>query len=229
MSTPATDAVTVVVADDQTVVREGLRAMLDMLPGLSVVAVAATAEEALDLVGVHDPDVLLTDLRMPGIGGVEGIRRLRTAGSRTAAVALTTYDDDASVLDAVDAGALGFLNKDADPETIAAAIRSAATGRSLLDQRALSAVVGRAGTFPHTPGDDRQPAGAVTAPPDGLTAREVDVLRLVAAGRSNQQIAHELFVSLATVKTHINHLFTKTGCQNRADLVRYAHEHRLAH
>lgn len=259
-------AVRVVVADDQTVVREGLRAMLGYLPGIEVVAVADSAEAALDAVAAHDPDVLLTDLRMPGIGGVEGIRRLRAAGSRTGAVALTTFDDEQTIREAITAGALGFLNKDADPATIADAIRTAAAGRSLLDATVLAALTGAGAGAPTgtavAPGDPAPGGGDGTATRPGapasdptspssaasstgsvrgpgagisgtgrddaaLTPRELDVLRLVAAGRSNQQIARELFVSPATVKTHINHLLAKTQCANRADLVRYAYDHDL--
>lgn len=256
-------SVRVVVADDQTVVREGLRAILGFLPGMEVVAVAASAEEALAAVAEHDPDVLLTDLRMPGIGGVEGIRRLRAEGSRTQAVALTTFDDEATIRSAIGAGALGFLNKDADPRTIADAVRAAAAGRSLLDASVIAALrspvdpspaaahaaqdapghggvtsaasgapgnSGASGATVQPQGAD-SPGGSATAADSGaagLTPRELDVLRLVAAGRSNQQIARELFVSLATVKTHVNHLLAKTRCTSRADLVRYAYEQGLA-
>lgn len=246
MSAAQTPAViTVVVADDQTVVREGLRAMLGFLPGIDVVATAPSAEDALEAVSRLDPDVLLTDLRMPGIGGVEGIRRLRASGARTAAVALTTYDDDATVREALGAGALGFLNKDAEPEAVADALRAAAAGRSLLDARVVAAPLGGPVT-PREPGTsaptsapagsgglaagspDRRGAGEPPAPrPDGLTERELDVLRLVASGRANGDIARELYVSPSTVKTHINHLFAKTGVISRADLVRYAYEHGL--
>jgi DNA-binding NarL/FixJ family response regulator len=213
--------VRVVLADDQPVVREGLRAMLGLMGDIEVVGVATTAEEALAHVAETDPDVLLTDLRMPGMGGVEGIRRLRASNSRTQAVALTTYDDDTTIVDALSAGALGFLNKDADPETIATAIHAAASGRALLDAKATTAMlrVARADT-------ESAPA-APTTPPDGLTDREVEVLRLVAAGLAHNQIARELYVSVSTVKTHINHLFAKTGCSGRAGLVRYAYTHRL--
>lgn len=207
--------VRVIVADDQTVVREGLRAMLSLLDGIDVVATAADAESALALVAEHRPDVLLTDLRMPGIGGIEGIRRLRRAGGSTHAVALTTFDDDATIREAIEAGALGFLGKDADPDEIGSALRAAATGRSLLDQRTLNALLTGSAAPPPT------------TYPDDLTDREVDVLRLVAAGRSNQQITRDLVVSMSTVKTHINHLFAKTGCPDRAALVAYAYRHRL--
>lgn len=211
--------VRVVLADDQPVVREGLRAMLGLMDRIEVVGVAASAEEALAQVTETRPDVLLTDLRMPGIGGVEGIRRLRASDVRTQAVALTTYDDDATILEALSAGAIGFLNKDADPETIATAIHAAASGRSLLDAKATTAMLrGR-----RTASDAAAPA----SPPDGLTEREVDVLRLVATGLANNQIARELYVSVSTVKTHVNHLLAKTGCTGRAALVHYAYQHGL--
>lgn len=210
-------SVRVVIADDQTVVREGLRSMLTLVGDLDVVAVASSADEALALIAELDPDVWLTDLRMPGIGGVEGIRRLTASGSRTRAVALTTYDDDATVFDALTAGAVGFLNKDADPDTIAAAIRTAAQGRSLLDPRAVQALLARS-PVPSAAGTDEA----------GLTPREVEVVRLIAEGLSNAQIARRLVVSMATVKTHVNHLLAKTACRDRAALVSYAYAHGLA-
>lgn len=206
--------VTVVIADDQTVVREGLRSMLTLIGDLDVFAVAGCAEDALALVVEHDPDVLLIDLRMPGIGGVEGIRRLTARGSRTRAVALTTYDDDETVLAALGAGAIGFLNKDADPDTIAVAIRSAAAGRSLLDARVVEALLARRPAR-------RSGDGA------GLTAREGEIVRLVARGLSNQQIARHLVVSMATVKTHLNHVLAKTSSRDRAALVVFAYTHEL--
>ncbi|TWE11316.1 response regulator [Rudaeicoccus suwonensis] len=212
--------VTVLIADDQTVVREGLRSMLALIEGIEVLGVAASAEEAIAAVESLDPDVLLTDLRMPGIGGVEGIRRLAAADARTRCVALTTYDDDATIRDAVGAGALGFLNKDADPDTIASAIRAAAGGRSLLDTRVTAALLAAPATT--EPDDD----AAYSA--DGLTEREVEVLRLIARGLSNAQITRELYVSMSTVKTHINHLLAKTGCAGRAALVTYAYERGVA-
>lgn len=220
--TGAARRVTVVIADDQTVVREGLRSMLALMGSLDVVGVAADAEEALDLVAELDPDVLLTDLRMPGMGGVEGIARLSASPSRTHAVALTTYDDDATIVAALDAGALGFLNKDADPEAIEAALLAAADGRSLLDAGVMAAVLNSAVL------NSEHRSRPSTAPsPDGLTEREIDVLRLIAQGLSNQQIASRLVVGLSTVKTHVNHLLSKTACRDRAALVSYAYRHRL--
>jgi len=212
------EPVSVVVADDQTVVREGLRSLLALFDSLRVVAVAADGGEAVALVTELDPDVLLTDLRMPGTDGVAAIRHISHAGLRTRCVALTTYDDDTTIRDALQAGAVGFLNKDADPETIERALLAAAAGQSLLGGRALEVALGRTAPIP--------PEAA--PPPDGITEREVEVLGLVAEGLSNQQIATRLVVSLATVKTHINHLLAKSGCRDRAGLVRYAYQRGLA-
>lgn len=209
--------VTLVVADDQTVVREGLRSLLDLFDSVEVLGTADTAEAALELVSDLDPDVLLTDLRMPGMGGIEGIRALVERGSRTRAVALTTYDDDTTIVAALQAGAVGFLNKDADPEAIEAALESAAAGRSLLDATAMRALLGR----------KPAPADVSADPPDGLTSREIEVIALVAEGLSNQQLARQLVVSMSTVKTHINHVLAKTACRDRAALVSYAYRHHL--
>lgn len=212
--------VRVVIADDQTVVREGLRSMLALFDSLDVVGVAASAEEALALVAEQSPDVLLTDLRMPGIGGIEGIRRLVASGSSTRAVALTTYDDNVTIVEALDAGAVGFLNKDADPDAIEAALVSAATGRSLLDEKAMRALLSRSA-------DRSDECRSATGTPDGLTDRETEVVALIAEGLSNQQIARRLVVGVSTVKTHINHILAKTGCRDRAAVVSYAYRHRL--
>ncbi len=209
--------VRLVISDDQTVVREGLRSMLGMSDTIEVVGVAAAAESALELVTELAPEVWLTDLRMPGIGGVEGIRRLMIMKAPTVAIALTTYDDDATVVEALDAGAVGFLNKDADPDVIVAAVIAAAQGRSLLDGRALQALLARRPTA--TPG----PA----ADDLGLTEREVEVVRLIATGRSNAQLARELVVSMATIKTHVNHILAKTHCRDRAALVAWAYANGL--
>lgn len=212
--------VRVVIADDQTVVREGLRSMLALFDSLDVVGVAASAEEALALVAEQSPDVLLTDLRMPGIGGIEGIRRLVASESSTRAVALTTYDDNVTIVEALDAGAVGFLNKDADPDAIEAALVSAATGRSLLDEKAMRALLSRSA-------DRSDECRSATGTPDGLTDRETEVVALIAEGLSNQQIARRLVVGVSTVKTHINHILAKTGCRDRAAVVSYAYRHRL--
>jgi DNA-binding NarL/FixJ family response regulator len=209
----------VVLADDQTVVREGLVTLLGLLPGIEVVGAAADGVEALRLVGEQHPDVLLVDLRMPRCDGVEATRRVRAEHPRTEVVVLTTYADDESVLGALQAGARGFLTKDADAEAIARALRAAADGQSTVDgdvQRRLieAAAKGRA-----RPGQARQPAELV----EGLTTREIEVLRLIAAGLSNTEIARRLVVSEATVKTHVNHVFAKANLRDRAQAVAYAY------
>jgi DNA-binding NarL/FixJ family response regulator len=202
------ETIRVVVADDQTVVREGLLLLLGLLPGIEVAGAARDGEEALRLVAAHRPDVVLMDLRMPRMDGVEATRRIRKEFPATQVVVLTTYSDDASIANALRAGATGYLTKDARPEELARTIASVREGKAQFDPSVqrwlLNAVVGE------------------VAPPDGLTAREVEVLKLMAGGRSNAEIAASLFISEATVKTHINNLFAKTGLRDRAQAVTYA-------
>jgi DNA-binding NarL/FixJ family response regulator len=205
----------VVVADDQTVVRDGLVTLLKLLPGIDVIAAASDGLEAVRLVGEHDPDVLLVDLRMPTMDGVAATRRVRADHPRTEVVVLTTYSDDDSVLSALRAGALGFLTKDADAESIGRALQAAAAGQSIVDADVQRRLV--EGTTKRT---------EATVP--GLTPREVEVLRLIAEGLSNSEIARHLVVSEATVKTHINHLFAKANLRDRAQAVAYAYRLGLA-
>jgi DNA-binding NarL/FixJ family response regulator len=190
------------------VVREGLLLLLGLLPGIEVAGAACDGEEALHLVALHRPDVVLMDLRMPRMDGVEATRRIRKEFPGTHVLVLTTYSDDASIGNALRAGATGYLTKDARPDELARAIASVREGKTQFDPSVqrwlLNAVVGEA-----------------TAP-DGLTAREVDVLKLMAGGKSNAEIAASLFISEATVKTHINNLFAKTGLRDRAQAVTYA-------
>lgn len=207
----------VVLADDQTVVREGLVTLLKLLPGVEVVGAAADGEQAVALVAEQRPDVLLVDLRMPRCDGVEATRRVREQYPETEVVVLTTYSDDDSVLSALRAGARGFLTKDADAEAIARALHAAAAGQSTVDgevqRRLVEAAMGGG-----------QPSKPAAEPADGLTPREVDVLRLIAAGMSNTEIARKLVVTEATVKTHVNHLFAKANLRDRAQAVAYAYK-----
>jgi DNA-binding NarL/FixJ family response regulator len=213
------EPVTVVVADDQAAVREGLVLLLGTLPGISVVGQAEDGEAAVETVAATAPQVALMDLNMPRCDGVEATRRIRADHPGTQVVVLTTYSDDESILGALQAGALGYLTKDATRAEIGRAVRAAAAGQAVLDpavqQRLLSAAV-------------RAPAAQPDHDPDELTPRESDVLRLIAAGKSNREIARALYVSEATVKTHVNRIFAKTGSRDRTQAVRYAYTHGYA-
>ncbi|MFF8018459.1 response regulator [Streptomyces sp. NPDC007929] len=210
----------VVVADDQTVVREGIVMLLGLLPGIEVVGAAGDGEEAVALVEDLTPDVVLMDLRMPRCDGVEATRRIRSEYPGTQVVVLTTFADDESLFPALEAGARGYLTKDAGGDEIVRAVHSVLKGDAGLSpgiQRRLLERLARAERGPIAPPE----------PPDGLTAREMEVLLLIAEGLSNPEIARRLHVSTATVKTHINNLFTKTGLKDRAQAVRYAYAKRL--
>ncbi|MET9579430.1 response regulator transcription factor [Streptomyces massasporeus] len=206
----------VVVADDQTVVREGIVMLLGLLPGIEVVGAAGDGEEAVALVAGLAPDVVLMDLRMPRCDGVEATRRIRAEHPGTQVVVLTTFADDESLFPALEAGARGYLTKDAGGDEIVRAVHSVLSGDAGLSpgiQRRLLERLAQAEPAPVPP----------SGPPDGLTAREMEVLLLIAEGLINPEIARRLHVSTATVKTHINNLFTKTGLKDRAQAVRYAY------
>ncbi|MGW3211919.1 response regulator [Streptomyces parvus] len=204
--TPAR-TVTLVVVDDHPVVRDGLRGMFTAAPGFEVLGEAANGVDALAVVGELDPDVVLMDLRMPGGGGVAAIAELTRRGARSKVLVLTTYDTDSDTLPAIEAGATGYLLKDAPREELFAAVRAAADGRSVLSP----AVASRLMTRVRTPAAD--PAETT------LSGREREVLVLVARGTTNREIAAELFISEATVKTHLTHVFAKLGAKDRAAAV----------
>ncbi|MEU3711755.1 response regulator transcription factor [Streptomyces catenulae] len=212
----------VVVADDQTVVREGIVMLLGLLPGIEVVGSAPDGEEAVRLVAELAPDVVLMDLRMPRCDGVEATRRIRADHPGTQVVVLTTYADDDSLFPALQAGARGYLTKDADGDEIVRAIDGVLSGEAGLSPRIQRRLLERVAA--PAPPSHKGPA----EPPDGLTAREVEVLQLVAEGLSNPEIARTLHVSTATVKTHINNLFGKAGLRDRAQAIHYAYRHGLA-
>ncbi|MFC4135780.1 response regulator [Hamadaea flava] len=201
----------VLIADDQRVVREGLALVLGLLPDVEVVGSAADGDEAVALVAELRPDIVLMDLRMPRCDGVEATRRLRAAYPEVKVVVLTTYSDDRSVLEALRAGARGYLTKDAGGQEIHEALRRVHDNQAVLD-----------------PAVQHHLVSAVSAPsPGSLTPRETEVLTLIAEGLSNTEIATRLFVTEATVKTHINHLLAKIGVRDRAQAVGYAYQQGL--
>ncbi|MGZ4433386.1 MAG: response regulator [Trebonia sp.] len=223
------EPVTVVVADDQSAVREGLVLLLGTLPGITVAGEAADGNAAVELVATVQPQVVLMDLNMPGCDGVAATARITAEHPATRVVVLTTYADDESIIGALQAGALGYLTKEATRAEIGRAVHAAAAGQAILDpgvqQRLLSAAA-RAPGVPAAPGTPG--AGASAGSDDELTPREAEVLRLIAAGQSNREIARTLFVSEATVKTHVNRIFAKTGSRDRAQATRYAYTHGYA-
>jgi DNA-binding NarL/FixJ family response regulator len=206
----------VVLADDQRLVREALATLVGLLgSGIELVGTAANGDEAVSLGA--GADVVLMDLRMPRVDGIEATRRLTLAHPKVRVIALTTFDDDESVLGALRAGARGYLTKDASADDIRAAILAVHRGEAALDPSVQHHVVS-ALSAPAAP----------AALPDGLTPREAEVLALIAEGLSNDEIAGRLIVSPATVKSHINHLFAKIDARDRAQAVTYAFREGLA-
>jgi DNA-binding NarL/FixJ family response regulator len=212
-----------VLADDQAVVRDGLHLLLTAGGEVDVVAVAANGAEAVDAVIEHSPDVALLDLRMPVMDGAEATAAITRQCPDVGVLILTTFADDDAVLPALRAGAVGYLTKDATGEELLSAIREVAAGQTVLDPSVQKRLVELLRAAPPPPGGS--PAASPSAPSpdaDGLTRREVDVVRLVAEGLSNQQIARRLVVSEATVKTHLNHVLSKLALDGRPGLVAWA-------
>jgi len=217
----------VLAADDQRVVREGLALVLGLLPGVEVVATAADGDEAIELAHRLGPDVVLMDLNMPRRDGVSAIQALREQCPQIKVIVLTTYADDRSVLDALRAGARGYLTKDAGGEQIEQALRDVLDDRSVLDPAVQHHVVAAIAAAPVA---HRTPSAATADPPPlpaGLTPREAQVLELIARGLTNAEIAGRLAVGEATVKSHINHLLPKIGARDRAQAVAFAYQHGL--
>jgi DNA-binding NarL/FixJ family response regulator len=214
----------IVIADDQASVREGLVLLLDGLPDIDVVGAAADGQQALALVAEHKPDAILLDLHMPVLDGLSATRRLAAEHPDVAIVVLTTFADDSSVLDALNAGARSYLTKDADRRRIAQALHAAAGGLTVVDPRAHATLLAAAAAA-----SKPEPAGMAAAgaapPPDGLTHREAEILGLIARGLTNTEIAAQLFLSNHTIKTHISRIFAKTGSRDRAAAIGYAHRH----
>ena len=226
--TPAPAPIRVLIADDQRVVREGLSMLVALIDDVEVMGAACDGAEAVRLAETYRPDVVLMDLRMPDLDGIAATGLLREQLPAARVLVLTTYADEDAIVPALRAGARGYLTKDASAEQIEAAIRAVHAGQTYLDpavqERLVAAVISR----PSSP-DAAGPAGPGPSgqPPDGLTTREAEVLALLASGLSNAEIAQRLYLSHATVKTHINRIFAKTGARDRAQAVRYAYQHGL--
>jgi DNA-binding NarL/FixJ family response regulator len=213
----------VLIADDQAIVRSGLRVLISRDPGLTVVGEAATGRQAIDLARELRPDVILMDIRMPGLDGIQATREIlqRPPAAGIRVIVLTTFDSDQNVFDALRAGASGFLLKDADPDELRRAVHVVASGDALLSpsitRRLISAYV------QHPTSPPLKPANTA-----GLTERELEVLALVARGMSNNDIARHLVISPTTAKTHVSRTMTKLGAHDRAQLVIAAYESGLA-
>ncbi|HLW94370.1 MAG TPA: response regulator transcription factor [Solirubrobacteraceae bacterium] len=208
---PGSESIRIVLADDHPVVRRGLRLLLDGEEGFEVVAEAGEVDEARRFVRGHHPDVLVLDLNMPGGSSLEAIPELRDEFPATQVVVLTMQQEPAYAREAIAAGALGYVLKQAADGELVQAVRMAAAGESYLNPR----LGARLATEP--------PPG----PPDNLSEREVDVLRLIALGHTNSEIAQQLFISVRTVETHRGHISQKLLVSSRSELVRYALDHRL--
>lgn len=190
-------------ADDHPIVRAGLRAVLETEPDFVIIAEATTAEQAIELSAELEVDVVLMDLQFgPGMHGVDAIARIAALPSAPYVLVLTTYDTDADILAAIEAGAVGYLLKDAPPDDLSAAVRTAAAGGSALAPAVASRLMDR-----------------MRAPGNTLTLREIEVLQLVADGHSNVQISQQLFLSQATVKSHLAHIYPKLGVDSRTSAV----------
>jgi len=204
----------IAIVDDQTLVREGLASLLALVPDLTVVGTAADGRQALALVAEQSPDVVLMDVRMPGMSGVAATHEIRARYPHTRVIVLTTFDSDEYVFESLRAGASGFLLKNADPDYLATAIRAVHAGDSILDPAVTQKVIRRA---THSEGEEP----ALT---ERLTPREREVLRLMAEGATNAEIAARLWLAEGTVKNHVSHILGKLGARDRAHAVRLAVE-----
>ena len=207
------NVIRVVVVDDQTLVREGLASLLAPMPDLTIVGTAADGREALDLVAEQSPDVVLMDVRMPGMNGVAVTRKICARYPRARVIVLTTFDHDEYVFESLRAGASGYLLKNADPDRLADAIRAVHAGTSILDPAVTKKVICRANR-----------ADAAPALTERLTPREREVLQLVAEGATNAEVAETLCLAVGTVKNHVSHILGKLGARSRAEAARLAME-----
>jgi DNA-binding NarL/FixJ family response regulator len=211
----------IVLVDDQELVRAGFRMVLDAQPDMHVVGEAADGLAAVELARVRPADVMVMDARMPRLDGVEATKRIREAGDRPRVLMLTTFDLDEYAFAALKAGASGFLLKDVPPEELLFAIRAVHSGDSVVAPSTTRRLIDRFAAL--LPGGEPEPAAELAE----LTDREREVLTLVAQGLSNQEIAHRLFVSEATVKTHVGRVLAKLGLRDRVQAVVFAYEHGL--
>ncbi len=219
-----TDDIRVLLADDQQLVRMGLRALIASEPGMTVVGEASDGDQAVRLAAELRPDVVLMDIRMPGVDGLTALRRIGADAGLAAShvVMLTTFELDEYVFAALEAGAAGFLIKDADPDDILRAIRAAACGEGLLSPTVTRRVIS---TFA---GARRPASGAAHPGLADLTEREHEVLELIAEGLNNDEIAERLFITKATARTHVSHILLKLGARDRAQLVVIAYTSGIA-
>ncbi len=208
----------VIICDDQAIIRDGLEMLLKLEPDIEVVGLAQDGAEVVELAAAHMPDLILMDLKMPGINGVEATRRIRTQHPDMKILVLTTYDDDVWLFDAIRAGASGYLLKDTPREKVLEAIRGTVSGQAFVDP----AVAGK--LLQQTANQQVNPATQIT---DKLTGREEDVLRLMARGLSNAEIAAQLFLSEGTIRNHVSAIFAKLDVSDRTQAVIIAIQHGL--
>ena len=210
-------AIRLLIVDDHPIMRDGLRGVFRGDEDFEVTGEASDGAEAIQLAQALHPDVILMDLRMPGMGGVEAITRLRELGHPARVLILTTYDTDRDVLPAIEAGATGYLLKDAPRDELIRAVRAAHQGQSVLAPKVASTLVGLVGS----------PGGRGQRGQENLSPREIEVLKLVAEGATNQVAARKLLVSETTIKTHLLHIYTKLGVRDRASAVAAAYKRGL--
>ena len=218
MSEQATEQISVLIVDDHAVVRKGVRGYLEAQPDITVAGEAASGEEAVRLAAGHAPDVILMDLVMPGMDGVEATRRVREVSPGSQVIVLTSYHDDDHIFPAIKAGALSYLLKNVRSEELAGAVRAAARGEATLDSPVATRVMQEMRESLTTP----QPAAQPLVEP--LSERELEVLGLIAAGLTNREIAGRLFITVGTVKRHINNIYGKLQVHHRAEAVARARD-----
>lgn len=208
----------VIICDDQALIRDGLAMLLDLEKDIEVIGLARDGAEGVDLAGRHQPDLVLMDLKMPGLNGIEATRQIRARWPAIKVLVLTTYDDDEWVFDAIRAGAAGYLLKDTPREAVIQAIRGTVAGKSFVDPAVAGKLLG------HVAGQQAQPATLITAK---LTGRETEVLRWLARGFTNADIAARLHLSEGTVRNHVSAIFAKLGVSDRTQAAVIAIQHGL--